>query len=138
MVRCGNSQLLLQGTFNECAAQRSTDSQYCEQSGTTLSDVLTLRGTSHTFLLYLSVVGSYKGAGDYFLAPSPGGPATSDHQPMVAIREYQTGAFWQSVSGTLHVDRGGRSGGVAVNLTFVGGEPTPAAIALGILGLWHC
>ena len=138
---CSAGQLQLSGIFNDCAVNAPNLTQYCTVSGSTLDDVLTLRGTTHQYLLYLSIDGAYRGAGDYYLAPwsSGSGLGVNDGKAKVAVREYQTGAFWQSVSGTLHVSgNDGRSGDVAVNLTFVGGEPTPPVTALGILGRWAC
>jgi hypothetical protein len=135
---CAAHQLVISGAFSECATQRAGDSQDCTESGSLLSDVLTVRGTAHSFLLYLEVDGGYTGPRDYYLAPWTSGLGVLDGRPKVAIREYETGAFWQSVSGTLWVSPGGRSGGVAVNLTFVGGEPTPPVVQLGVLGPWHC
>ncbi len=136
---CSAGQLQLSGTFNDCAVNAPKLTQYCSVSGSTLNDVLTLRGTTHEYLLYLSIDGAYRGRGDYYLAPWSSGLGVHDGKAKVAVREYQTGAFWQSVSGTLHVSgTDGRSGDVAVNLTFIGGEPTPPVTALGILGQWAC
>ncbi len=136
---CSAGELRLSGAFNDCAVHAPSLTHNCTVSGSTLDVVLTLRGTSHQYLLYLSIDGAYRGRGDYYLAPWSSGLGVNDGKAKVAVREYQTGAFWQSVSGTLHVSgNDGRSGDVAVNLTFVGGEPTPPVTALGILGPWAC
>ena len=136
---CSSGQLLLSGAFNDCVVNAPNVTQQCMVSGSTLNDVVTLRGTTHQYLLYVSIDGGYRGSGDYYLAPWSSGLGADDGKAKVAVREYQTGAFWQSVSGTLHVsENDGRSGSLAVNLTFVGGEPTPAVTTLGILGPWAC
>ena len=136
---CSAGELQLSGAFNDCAVNAPNLTQYCRVSGSTLDDVITLRGTTHQYLLYLSIDGAYRGRGDYYLASWSSGLGVNDGKAKVAVREYQTGAFWQSVSGTFHVSgKDGRSGDVAVNLTFVGGEPTPLVTTLGILGPWAC
>jgi len=136
---CSARQMQFSGAFNDCVVNVPKVTQYCTVSGSTLNDVFTLRGATHQYLLYLSIDGGFRGSGDYYLAPWSGGLDVNDGKAKVAVREYQTGAFWQSVSGTLHVSgNDGRSGDLAVNLTFVGGEPTPSVTALGILGPWAC
>ncbi len=136
---CSTDQLQVGGAFNECARNAHDATQYCTVSGTTLSNVIVLQGAQHRYLLYLSIDGGYKGSGDYHLAPWSSSLGVNDGKAKVAVREYATGAFWQSVSGTLHVSGDdGRSGDVAVNLTFTGGAPSPADFSLGILGPWTC
>jgi hypothetical protein len=136
---CSGAQLQLQGAFNECAVNARAVTQSCTVSGNSLDDLLVLQGAHHRYLLYLSIDGAYRGGGDYYLTPWSSGLDVHDGKAKVAVREYQTGAFWQSVSGTLHVSSNdGRSGDLAVNLTFVGGEPTPVVTSLGILGPWTC
>ncbi len=136
---CSGAQLQLQGSFNECVANARPVTQSCLVSGNSLDDLLILQGAHHVYRLYLSIDGGYKGSGDYSLAPWSSGLGVNEGKARVAVRESQTGAYWQSVSGTLHVSgNNGQSGDLAVNLTFVGGEPTPLVTSLGILGPWTC
>src|SRR4029077_18926252 len=99
-VSCSAGELQLSGAFNDCAVNAPILTPYCSASGSTLDDVLTLRGTTHQYLLYLSIDGAYRGRGDYYLTPWSSGLGVNDGKTKVAVREYQTGAFWQSVSGT--------------------------------------
>jgi hypothetical protein len=138
---CASGELQLGGSLNACAVVASNGSQSCSVSGTSLNDVITLRGGGDEYLLYVSIDGGYNGPRAYYLSPWAAGTLDAqDGQAKVAIREYRTGAFWQSVSGTLEVTgNDGNSGSLAVNLTFVGGEsPPPADGALGIIGNWTC
>ena len=131
--------MVLEGAFEDCAVNAAGAQQYCSVAGNSVNAVLTLQGSANKYLLYIDMDGAYRGQGDYHLQPWSSGLGANDGKAKVAIREYQTGAFWQSVSGTLHVAAAdGRSGSVAANLNFVGGEPTPPVVALGILGSWAC
>lgn len=136
---CSAGQLQLEGAFVDCTAAAPHAAQYCTVSGNTLDDVITIKSATRQYLLYLFIEGGYRGQGDYQLAPWSNGLDVKDGKAKVAVREYVSGAFWQSVSGVLHVGGNqGDSGGVAANLVFVGGEPTPPVTRLGIIGPWSC
>jgi hypothetical protein len=66
----------------------TNDTSYCSVSGSTLSDVLHLHGTTHDYLLYLSVIG-YHGSGVTYVGVT------------VAVREYVTGTLWRSMPGGI-------------------------------------
>jgi hypothetical protein len=125
---CTTNQLELVGVFNECAvgATKGTAS-YCSVSGTTLSDVLHLQGKTHGYLLYLTIVG-YRGSGVTYVNAS------------VLVREYVTGALWQSTKGGIIRVTGadGRSGTVKADLAYSGGAPTPPTVGLNVSGTWGC
>jgi hypothetical protein len=125
---CTTDQLELVGVFNDCAgvAASGTDS-YCSVSGTILRDVLHVQGKAHGYLLYLTIDG-YHGSGVSYV------------DARVLVREYVTGALWQSMSGGIIRVTGvdGRSGSVNADLLYVGGGPTPPTIGLNISGAWRC
>jgi hypothetical protein len=125
---CTTDQLELVGVFNDCAGvAASGTASYCSVSGTTLRDVLHVQAKAHGYLLYLTIVG-YHGSGVTYVGAS------------VLVREYVTGALWQSMSGGIIRVTGvdGRSGSVKADLSYVGGEPTPPTIGLSISGAWGC
>ena len=125
---CTTDQLELVGVFNDCAVvAASGTSSYCSVSGSTLRDVLHVQGKTHGYLLYLTIVG-YHGSGVTYVDAS------------VLVREYATGALWQSMSGGIIRVTGvdGRSGSVKADLAYVGGEPTPPTVGLNVSGGWRC
>jgi hypothetical protein len=92
-----------------------------------------LLGPSHDFLLYLNVHDGYSGAGEYRLDT---GAAEVD------VREYATGAFWQSVVGILTVTGSdGRSGTVSAVLE-ASASNNPGFVVPGrtlrVDGPWSC
>jgi hypothetical protein len=67
------------------------------------------------------------------------GPGVTYLGASVLVREYVTGALWQSTSGIVRVvGADGRSGFVKAELAYVGGEATPPTIGLDISGAWSC
>jgi hypothetical protein len=125
---CTTDQLELVGVFNDCAGVAANGTaSYCSVSGSTLRDVLHLQGKTHGYLLYLTIVG-YHGSGVTYVDTS------------VLVREYVTGALWQSMSGGIIRVTGvdGRSGSVKADLAYVGGEPTPPTVGLNVSGGWRC
>jgi hypothetical protein len=124
---CTTDQLGLVGVFNDCAVPATNGTaSYCSVSGSTLQHVLHLQGKTHGYLLYLTVAG-YHGSGVTYVDAS------------VLVREYVTGALWQSMSGIIRVTGvDGRSGSVKAALAYVGGEPTPPTIGLNVSGAWRC
>jgi hypothetical protein len=125
---CATYQLKLVGVFNDCAASAANGTaSYCSVSGSTLRDVLHLQGKTHGYLLYLTIV-SYHGSGVTYVDAS------------VLVREYVTGALWQSMTGGIITVTGvdGRSGSVKADLAYVGGEPTPPTVGLNVSGGWRC
>ncbi len=137
---CSPAQFQLWGAFNDCAAL-APGASACRVSAHVIDAPLILGGTQHVYRLYLNLDGNYIGPGDYSLTPwrTNGGLDTDDGTSKVGLRESQTGAFWQSVSGLLTVQASnGRSGLLSTELTFVGGEPTPPVAALHVSGPWRC
>ena len=139
---CRPSQLQLLGAFIDCAGTvqsiQSTTSG-CRLSGHVLDAYITLHGDKRDYLLYVEVDGSYVGPGDYSLPPWPHSLGSNDGTAKVAIRDYQTGALWESNVGVLTVSRAdGSSGLVAAFLTPVGGQTTPPAQAIKLSGKWSC
>lgn len=133
---CTLGQLALGGAFNDCAAKAPNAASFCSVSAHVLDAVITLQGGQRNYLLYVEVDGNYNGHGMYTLKPWHAGLDTNDGTAKVAVREYTTGALWQSVAGGLSVlGNDGRSGSMDSDLTFTGGEATSP---LRIAGLWSC
>jgi hypothetical protein len=84
-------------------------------------------GTPHDYLLYLHIIG-YHGSGVVYVGVN------------VGLREYSTGALWQSLAGGVAMVTGldSRSGTVKADLAYVGGEPTPPTVGLNVSGTWRC
>jgi hypothetical protein len=138
---CTEPHIKLTGAFDDPCVTTGATSQACSPAyGTSLDMVITLRGRSHRYLLYVAIDGMYHGPGTYELVPwFQSSLGVRDGTTKVAFREYATGAFWQSVSGTLTViGNDGRFGTMNANLTFVGGEPTPPTVLLNAAGSWNC
>lgn len=90
------------------------------------------------FLLYIEVKGTYTGPGLYHLPRWQFGLGTND-VPKVAVRQYTTGAFWQSVAGVLSVTVGdGRSGTVSAILQASTGTTAVPGPTLSVNGPWSC
>jgi hypothetical protein len=129
---CTADQLELVGVFNDCGAPVANTSA-CEVRGTAFDVVVQLHGvgggTPHDYLLYLHVGSGYHGPDTY---------ANSTVTAMV--REYVTGALWQSIPGVVLRVSGpdGRSGMVKAVLSYVAGAPTPPTVGLSISGPWRC
>jgi hypothetical protein len=129
---CTADQLELVGVFNDCGAP-VVNTSACEVRGNALDVVVQLHGvgggTPHDYLLYLHIGSGYHGPDTY---------ANSNVSAMV--REYVTGALWQSLPGVVLRVSGadGRSGTVKAALSYVGGESTPPAVGLNISGPWRC
>jgi hypothetical protein len=138
---CTEPHIKLTGAFDDPCVTADATSQACSPAdGTSLDMLITLKGSSHRYLLYIAIDGIYHGPGTYKLAPwlQPS-LGVRDDTTKVAFREYATGAFWQSVSGTLTViGNDGRLGTMNATLTFVGGEPTPPTVLLNAAGSWSC
>lgn len=136
---CSLADFELSGAFNDCATVTRDGSIPCQTSSHVLDGLILLTGRHNSFLLYIEVQGSYDGPGTYELSPWVHGLGVND-VPKAAIREYATGAFWQSIAGVLGVTAAdGQSGFINAELTFVGGAgPTPPRTQLHILGDWKC
>jgi hypothetical protein len=125
---CSTDQLELVGVFNDCAVSATNGTAgYCSVSGSTLTDVLHEQGNTNGYLLYLTV-DDYHGPGATYVGAS------------VLVREYVTGAVWQSMSGRIVrvIGADGRSGSVTADVAYIGGEATPPTIGLNVSGAWHC
>ena len=122
---CTADQLQLLGAFNECASTVPSAST-CTAAASKFAAVVRLHGSHRDFLLYLGV-STYSGTGTY----DAGRGAT------VAIREYPTGALWESTYLTLTVDSDGRSGQVAAGFFFQPGVTNPLP-PLQLSGPWSC
>jgi hypothetical protein len=127
---CKSDQLQLVGSFNDCASIDSASSN-CKVSPPAFNTLFKLLGPSQDFLLYLIVPDGYSGAGEYSLDT---GAAEVD------VREYPTGALWQSVAGILTVTGSdGRSGTVSATLeTSPGNDSVVPAASLTVNGPWIC
>jgi hypothetical protein len=136
---CSPAEFELSGAFNDCANVSRYESIRCQVSSRVLGGQLLLTGRHNSFLLYIEVHGSYGGPGVYDLSPWVHGLGEND-VPKAAVREYTTGALWQSVAGVLGVTSAdGQSGFINAELTYVGGAgPTPPRSQLSILGDWTC
>ena len=125
---CLSSEMKLVGSFNDCASIDSASSN-CKVSPPAFNTLFKLLGPSQDFLLYLIVPDGYSGAGEYRLDT---GAAEVD------VREFATGALWQSVAGILTVTGSdGRSGTVSATLEIPLGNNVPAA-SLTVNGPWRC
>jgi len=127
---CKSEQLQLVGSFNDCASIDSTASN-CKVSPPAFNTLFKVLGPSQDYLLYLIVPDGYSGAGEYRLDT---GSAEVD------VREYPTGALWQSVAGILTVTGSdGRSGTVSATLeTSSNSGPVVPAASLAVNGRWSC
>jgi hypothetical protein len=137
---CPSSEIELFGVFNECAKAAPDATSTCSVSGHILEAVLRLAGSDQAFLLYIELDGAYAGPGKYDLPPWPHGLGTKDDVPKVAVRQYTTGAFWQSVAGVLTVTGSdGRSGIVSAVLeASIGNNSVVPGPPLSVAGRWSC
>ncbi len=135
---CGAQAIELVGARNDCATRDSTGAA-CSVTGRVLDAVIHLHGNRKSYLLYVEVDGGYSGAGPYVLPPWPHPyPDANDGNGKAGIREYVTGALWQSVAGVIIVTNSdGKSGFINAELDPVGG-PAPPTIRLHIEGPWNC
>jgi hypothetical protein len=102
----------------------------CRQGGGMFEALFTLQGASHQYRLYINLLSGYHGAGDY-VVNSPAGA-------FVYVRDYATGALWQSVGGLLAISGGDQpSGTLDTDLGFVG-ESGPRSMPLTVTGTWRC
>ena len=127
---CQVNELALAGVFNDCAVPVATTTSWSCAAGTLVFDaVIRFHGTEHDYLLYLHIGNGYHGSGTY-----------ANSTVSVDLREYATGAFWQSIPGVVLRVSGsdGRSGSVKAALAYLGGEPTPPTVGLNISGAWRC
>jgi hypothetical protein len=136
---CGYRQLQILGAYNDCASAVQDAASGCRVSGRVLDAYITLDGIKRDYLLYVEVDGSYVGPGDYSLPPWPHSLGANDGAAKVALRDYQTGALWQSTFGVLTVSgKDGRSGLVTAGLDFTGGASNPPAQGIKLSGAWSC
>ncbi len=135
-----NAGLQLTGAYNDCAQSLSNQSQPCQVSTNSLFMVTHLHGSQHDYLLYIQVGNRTSPLPGVYVLPSPQTPPFSNTNatPTVAVREYETGAFWQAIAGTIHVGQSGASGQVFADLKYQGGLPTQPAVDLKIAGSWSC
>lgn len=137
---CPTTQLVMTGAFVGCDVITQTES--CPRTFDQ-PKVLRMRGTQHDFLLYIELIGSYHGPGTYQLKPWPHpGLGENDGVPKVAVREYDSGQFWQSVSGWLRIDPGIAGGSLSAGFgkdpVLAQGEGSPVQIDLNVAGPWRC
>jgi hypothetical protein len=125
---CNVNQLALAGVFNDCAVSVATTTS-CAAGSDVFDAVIRFHGTGHDYLLYLHIGNGYHGTGTY-----------ANSTVSVDLREFATGAFWQSIPGVVLRVSGsdGRSGAVKAALAYAGGEPTPPTVGLNISGAWRC
>jgi hypothetical protein len=128
-VECGPDQLQV-GALNNCVAVDRSSVRSCREGAGVFEALFTLDGAGQQYRLYISLLSGYHGAGDY-VVNSPVGA-------FIYIRDYATGALWQSVGGTLAVSGGGPpSGTLDAYLGFVGDGGSPN-MPLTVAGTWRC
>jgi hypothetical protein len=128
----------LAGAMNDCTVAAAdpvaaAGSNGCSADASGLHEVIYLHGNFRNYLLYVNIDG-YTGPGTYTLHAS----ATSNRPFAVGIREYDSGALWESAGGTLTVASNGRSGTLNVLLNYVGGLVAPPVLGLIVSGRWTC
>jgi hypothetical protein len=135
---CGAHAIELVGARDDCATRDPTEAA-CSVSRGVLDAVIRLRGNERSYLLYVEVDGGYSGTGPYLLPPwQHPYPDANDGNGKAGIREYVTGALWQSVAGVIIVtNKDGKSGVINADLDPVGG-PAPPITRLHIEGPWNC
>jgi hypothetical protein len=135
---CAPNELALTGVVSECATAAPGKTSTCSVRGHVLDALLRLAGSNQAFLLYIEVKGTYTGPGVYYLPQWKFGLDTND-VPKVAVRQYTTGASWQSVAGVLSVTgRDGRSGTVSAILQVSNGTAVVPGPTLSVNGPWSC
>jgi len=135
---CGAHAIELVGARDDCATRDPTGAA-CSVEGRVLDAVIHLRGNERSYLLYVEVDGGYSGTGPYLLPPwaHPYADA-NDGNGKAGIREYVTGALWQSVAGVIIVtNKDGKSGFINADLDPVAGAAPPIT-RLHIEGPWNC
>ena len=135
---CGAQAIELVGARDDCAT-RDPAGAACSVAKGVLDAVIRIRGNTRSYLLYVEVDGGYSGTGPYLLPPwQHPYPDANDGNGKAGIREYGTGALWQSVAGVIIVtNRDGKSGVINAELDPVGG-PAPPITRLHIEGPWTC
>ena len=136
-----NRALAISGTLNDCGRQpvSAATANFCEVSSGRFDAVIRFGGAAGGYLLYVEADGNYRGAGSYELPAWPHAQLGVDDQiAKVALRQYVSGAFWQSLGGELIVNSDQRSGSVFAQLVFVGGGPTPPRSGIHVEGAWSC
>jgi len=132
---CPPTRLKFTGIFNECVAAISMVS--CVPNPPNPMWVVLATGTQHKFLLYIQIDGAYHGPGTYSLVPWPNATfGASDGVTKIAVREYTTGALWQSSAGSLTVDDQGNGGWIYAGLG--ASANSPVQVDLNIAGWWTC
>lgn len=137
---CPTTQLVMTGAYVGCTVIKQVE--YCPRSFEQ-AKVIRLRGVQADFLLYIEIYGPYHGVGTYQLRPWPHpGLGENDGVAKVAVREYDSGQYWQSVSGWLTVDAGERSGALSTGLgkdpVLPHGHDSAMEIDLNLAGRWSC
>jgi hypothetical protein len=135
ILSCPPTELKLTGVFDECAS--IDKGQSCPSGSFDRARVVLLHGTKDDFLLYVEVNGAYNGPGTYALAPWPHASlGVPDGVAKVALREYTTGALWESSAGSVMIGPSEESGWVYAGL---GASPSsPVDVSLNIAGWWSC
>jgi hypothetical protein len=145
---CASSELGLTGAFNTCATAAPEKTSTCSvsASGHVLDAVLRLADRHQVYVLYIEInAGFYTGPGMYGLAPWQFALGTND-VPKVAVLQFTTGTFWESVGGGVNVTGGdGRSGNVnailqasSASVQASNGSTVVPGPTLSVDGLWSC
>lgn len=135
---CPPTELKVTGAYMECAAM--DHGMFCPSSFDQVKSIR-LHGTKHDFIIYVEIYGGYHGPGTYQLRPWPHPSlGVKDGAAKVALREWVSGALFESVSGSLVVDDLENSGFVYAGL---GVEPvlepgTLAKVDVNLSGWWSC
>jgi hypothetical protein len=136
---CAGQQIELVGARNDCAT-RDPNGAACSVVAGVLDAVIRLHGNTQSYLLYVEVDGGYSGVGPYVLPPWPHPyPDANDGTGKAGIREFVSGALWQSVAGAIIVtNKDGKSGVINAELDRIVGVPLPQTTRLHIDGPWSC
>jgi hypothetical protein len=150
-LACATTQLNVTGLFNECAdvgtglscpgvlvSRLGSKAMYL--AGATYGDLrveVLFHGTTHDFILYIEVKGAYHGPDTYPLVRWPHDSlGVNDGIAKVALREGESGRFWESTAGSVTINDDEHSGWVYAGL---GADPgSPAKVPVSIAGWWSC
>jgi hypothetical protein len=125
---CGGGRLQLLGAISDCVSVEAA-THPCAVEGSTFAALFNLNGDGTSYRLFINVLSGYHGNGEYGL----NGPAGV----YIFVRDYRTGALWQSVRGTLELTGGDFTSGTLNANLGLGGNSLPT-VPLSLAGAWHC
>lgn len=130
---CSQLDVMMSGAVDDCGSTVAVNNS-CSVTASRLDAVVYLTGISRSYELDLELDGSYNGPDTYNLSPLA---LSRPDLPKAGIRDFRTGAVYESISGEVTVDDEGRQGSVVADLT-IGGKPAPSQAVLHIEGPWGC